>query len=117
MPASSNVVSIRDNSHCQTRRPVFHVEEMIVESLEAGCVRLVVLRTIMKKTQRRQRQRGRCFARHPAVFDSNRITGQGEAHDGDAAWRPIARCVGDKSVFGVDVFLDIRKSAALQAVY
>jgi hypothetical protein len=90
---------------------------MIVETIEAGGVRLVALWTIMKKAQRRQRQRSRCFARHPAVFDSNRVTGQCKAHYGDAAWRSIARRVGDKSVFGIDVLLNIRKSAALQSFY
>ena len=83
--------------------PGLHVQEVVVKALEAGRVRLFALRTIVEKPQRLQRQRRRHLARHPAVFDRNGIAGQRKADHRDAARRTVARCIGDKPVFGIDV--------------
>ena len=55
MPASRNAVSTLDSSQRQARRPLSHVEEVIVEALVAGGIGLGTVGRVGKETQRRKR--------------------------------------------------------------
>ena len=75
-----------------------HVEEVVVETLVARCIRLRPLRAVAKEAQCLQRDRGRELAGDHAAFDEHRDGRQSEAHGGDAARSAGIGLVADQAV-------------------
>jgi hypothetical protein len=93
-----------------------HVEEVIIKPLVAGRFGAAALVAVAEKTLRGKSQLERFDARHPAAFDGNRIHGQCESHDGDAARRAIARRVGHQTVGRIHYLPEVIERGALDLV-
>ena len=93
-----------------------HVEEVVIETLIAGRVRLVRLAAVPKKAQGDQRACRCVRTRHPSALHSNRITRQREAYDGDAGGRAGPAGIGHQAVLRVELLHKIAERRALKPI-
>ena len=110
----------RGVDHRQLRGPdpraAAHVEEVVVEALEARRLRAAALVARVEEMQRGERAPRGVSARHPAALDADDVGRQREADDRDAARRVGARGVGDQAVVAVGVDGEIVERGTLDLV-
>ena len=87
---------------------------MIIEALVSGGVRLLALRAVAEKPQRRQRPDYRFPARNKTSFDSDWIRGEAESGCRDAAMRIWAGIIANQTIFEIGLIEEIPEGIALE---